>query len=99
MFSILACRKGALYRCAAIAACVSAFLWIPQTQALEAEAGTGTTLTLEQAIRLTLEQNPELRVFEFRDLALAGEAQTANLRPPLELGAELENFAGTGGSS
>lgn len=100
MFSFMVRPKGALYRCVAIIASVSASLWMPLTHALDATPmGTGSVLNLEQAVRWTLEQNPELQVFEFRGLALDGEAQTANLRPPLEVGAELENFAGSGGAS
>jgi len=100
MLSFIVRPKGALYRCVVIAASVSAFLWGSQTHALDAPStGTGSVLNLEQAIRWTLEQNPELQVFEFRDLALDGEVQTANLRPPLEVGVELDNFAGSGVSS
>ena len=41
---------------------------------LAAEDGA---LTLESAMELTLAQNPQLRVFDFRDEALQGQAETA----------------------
>ena len=52
-------------------------------------------ITLASAIQRTLEQNPKLRVFQFRERALQGQAQTANLRPAFELGADIENIAGS----
>ncbi|WGL18463.1 TolC family protein [Microbulbifer bruguierae] len=54
-------------------------------------------LSLQQAIRRTLQRNPSLAVFDFRDRALSGRAQTAALRPAINLDAELENFAGSDG--
>ncbi|MFT6897802.1 MAG: cobalt-zinc-cadmium efflux system outer membrane protein [Paraglaciecola sp.] len=54
-------------------------------------------LTLSDAIRLALAENPSLKVFSFRDDALQGQLQTANLKPAYELGVATENFAGTGG--
>jgi len=53
-------------------------------------------LTLSSAIKYSLEQNPSLRVFEFRNLALDGQGEIANLRPAYEVGFEAENFSGTG---
>ncbi|KGJ89455.1 TolC family protein [Thalassotalea sp. ND16A] len=53
-------------------------------------------LTLSAAIKRTLQQNPALQVFKFRQAALAGQQQTQNLTPGYELGFEIENFAGTG---
>ncbi|WP_299596920.1 TolC family protein [uncultured Microbulbifer sp.] len=55
-------------------------------------------LTLQQAVSRTLERHPALAVFEYRHQSLDGRAQTANLRPALNLDAELENFAGTDGT-
>ena len=60
---------------------------------LAAEDGA---LTLESAMELTLAQNPQLRVFDFRDEALQGQAETAALKPALEIGADIENIVGTG---
>lgn len=57
---------------------------------------TQASLTLPIAIQRTLEQNPTLKVFEFRQSALQGEIETARLKPAYELEFEAENFAGTG---
>lgn len=54
------------------------------------------TLTLSSAIKRTLEHNPQLKVFDFRQVALSGEQQTGALRPVYEMGFEMENFSGTG---
>jgi len=54
------------------------------------------TLSLETAMELTLTQNPQLRVFDFRDEALRGQAETAALKPAIEIGADVENIVGTG---
>jgi cobalt-zinc-cadmium efflux system outer membrane protein len=53
-------------------------------------------LTLTTALQQALDLNPSLRVYPFRDEALAGSALTANLRPAVEVGFEAENFAGSG---
>ena len=55
-----------------------------------------TSLTLPEAIEHTLAKNPELQVFPLREKALQGKAQTEALRPALEAGIEVENFAGSG---
>ena len=38
----------------------------------------------------------QVRGFEFRDEALQGQAETAALKPALEIGADIENIVGTG---
>lgn len=53
-------------------------------------------LTLHAAIKATLEHNPQLAGYEFRTKALAGEQQTAALKPPMKLSTHLENVAGSG---
>jgi len=53
------------------------------------------SLTLGAAISRTIQQNPTLKVFEFRDAAMQGQMQSADLKPALELGVETENFAGS----
>ena len=60
---------------------------------------TEDSLSLPTAIQRTLEQNPTLRVFEFRHTALRGDLETARLTPAYELEFEAENFAGTGSLS
>jgi cobalt-zinc-cadmium efflux system outer membrane protein len=53
-------------------------------------------LTLSEALERTLEHNPELRVFDWREGVLAGKRRMAGLAPGFELGVEAENLAGTG---
>jgi len=53
------------------------------------------TLTLNAALKRTIEQNPSLKVFDFRNTALTGQLDTANLKPAYELGLESENFSGS----
>jgi cobalt-zinc-cadmium efflux system outer membrane protein len=63
---------------------------------LAAHAQTENTLTLQDAIKSTLQYNPQLAGYEFRTKALAGEQQTAALNPQLKLSAHVENIAGSG---
>ncbi|WOH36835.1 TolC family protein [Thalassotalea fonticola] len=60
------------------------------------EQGGTSLLTLSSAIKLTLKENPSLKVFKFKEEALAGQQKTQNLTPGYELGFEIENFAGSG---
>lgn len=53
-------------------------------------------LTLQDAIHATLQHNPQLTAYEFRTKALAGEQQTASLKPQLRLASQVENIAGSG---
>ena len=59
----------------------------------QAEA-TNDSLTLNIALARALEQNPSLKVFDFRNSALSGQIETADLRPAYELSLEAENFSG-----
>jgi len=59
-------------------------------------AQAGNSLTLQDAIKSTLQHNPQLAGYEFRTQALAGEQQTAALKPQLKLSTHLENVAGSG---
>lgn len=54
------------------------------------------SLSLGEATRKTLVNHAALQVFSYREAALMGRRQTSALRPGYELGAELENFAGSG---
>lgn len=65
-----------------------------QISLAQAEA-TNNTLTLNTALKRALEQNPSLKVFDFRNTALTGQLETANLKPAYELGLEAENFSGS----
>jgi cobalt-zinc-cadmium efflux system outer membrane protein len=60
----------------------------PLVQALPA------TLTLADALQRALQQNPSLKVFDFRNSVLNGQLATADLSPAYALSLEAENFAG-----
>ncbi len=60
----------------------------------QAEPETNT-LTLNTALKRATEQNPSLKVFKFRNIALQGQMDTAELQPAYELGIGAENFSGT----
>src|SRR5688572_2162593 len=55
-----------------------------------------TQLTLSEAFTLTLEANPELDIYRFREAAIAGMRTTAGLRPPLQVNGGVEDALGTG---
>lgn len=54
------------------------------------------SLNLNQALRFTLENNPQLYQFKFTEAILKSQRQTSSLRPGLELSAGVENIAGSG---
>lgn len=60
-----------------------------------AAADEAPSLSLRAAIDATLAQNPQLVSYELRHQALAGEQQTAALRPALQVSGEAENLAGS----
>ncbi|HEY6528704.1 MAG TPA: TolC family protein [Cellvibrionaceae bacterium] len=62
----------------------------------ETITASGSKLSLREAITATLAHNPQLSSFQFRRQALAGEMQTAALKPELRLAATAENIAGSG---
>ena len=55
-----------------------------------------TELTLTAATNLVMSKSPELQVYRFRNLSSRGMTQMADQNPALELGLEVENFAGSG---
>ena len=65
---------------------------IPRADAAEALQ----TLTLDQAFARTLESHPDLRQLPVRRAIVAAEAELAAQRPPLVVGASLENALGSG---
>lgn len=70
---------------------------LPLVMPLMAQAKSAEpSITLAQAIEQTLNKNPSLKAFKFRQKALEGQQQTQALTPAYELGFEVENFAGTG---
>lgn len=70
-------------------ACISAAHALPPASARDA-------MGLQDVIKATLVHNPQLAAYGFRVKALAGERQTANLRPELRVVTEFENVAGSG---
>lgn len=59
-------------------------------------AAADQDLSLFDAVRLTLENNPQFRSYQLRSEALTGDLQTARLKPALRASAEVENVFGTG---
>ncbi len=91
--------KG-LHRSAASAVlpCRGAFvLWLLfSTGPLHAAGAYTETLSLREAIDATLRANPQLALYRFREEALGGQRYTANLQPPLQLNAGIEDALGSG---
>ena len=54
------------------------------------------TINLNEAIEMTIENNPELKAFDFRLKAQQGRIQQAGIAPSPELGFLLEDALGTG---
>ncbi|WP_439135891.1 TolC family protein [Pseudomaricurvus sp.] len=74
--------------------CACLLLILPFVGAAQTEA-IQRSITLEQALRKSLNNNPELQMFQWRFKALDGQQQSADLAPPLELGFEAENILGS----
>lgn len=53
-------------------------------------------LTLQDAVKATLQHNPQLAGYAFREQALQGERQTAALKPQFHASTQVENVAGSG---
>lgn len=64
--------------------------------ALIGPAAAADRLTLDDAFARVAQSHPELRLVEARATVLAAERDRAAQRPPLTLGAEVENALGTG---
>lgn len=62
-------------------------------------ASFDSVVTLDEAIALTLERHPALAAADHRARAMAARIRGAALQPPLRVGIELEDFAGTGSVS
>lgn len=67
--------------------CVVGLGWIATAGAADIDLNT--------AIKRTLDHNPELQTFVFKHQQLEGERLNARLRPPLAVGVEIENLAGS----
>ncbi len=53
-------------------------------------------ITLQRAIRLAFERDPQLRLYEVEAETADGQIEQASLRPNPVVGAEFENFLGSG---
>lgn len=69
--------------------------WLLGAHAVQSYA-QGESLSLREAIRHALEENPRFRSFAFRSQAVEGERSTANLKPELRVSGQIENLIGTG---
>ena len=84
---------------AAIALCVPFMansLELENSSAASVLDSANSRLTLSDALRATLAQNPQLVGYQFRTQALAGEQQTAELKPALKFEVDVENVMGSG---
>lgn len=59
-------------------------------------AASGESISLLDAVRLTLENNPQFRTYQLRSDAIAGELRSADQQPEIRVSTELENIIGTG---
>ncbi|MBB5208931.1 TolC family protein [Chiayiivirga flava] len=73
-----------------------AAVWAGLLASCVASAQSPATLRLEDAFERTLSSHPSLQRFALQQDALRAEALTAAQRPPLVVGASLENALGTG---
>jgi cobalt-zinc-cadmium efflux system outer membrane protein len=80
------------------AACMISMLCALLTMSMFAQSADPqlSAITLENALKRTLSNNPELVVFAFKSASLEGESKTANLRSEMSIGVEIENVLGTG---
>jgi outer membrane protein, heavy metal efflux system len=62
----------------------------------QTQAAATDLLTLREAITATLATNPGLALYPFRAAAIAGQRQTANLAPPLQVNGAIEDALGSG---
>lgn len=69
---------------------------LPFPSAIAQDAIAGQDISLAQAIRLTLDNNPQFRTYQLRSDALLGELDSAEQKPAMRLNTEIENVLGTG---
>lgn len=74
---------------------VISFSWLWGAYALQSYA-QDDSLSLRDAIRQTLNENPQFKSFEFRTQAMEGEKAIANLKPALRVSGQVEDLIGTG---
>lgn len=70
-------------------------LWLVSAS-VAAKPDPASPLTLSEAIAMVLERNPQLQAAEFDARAAAARIRQQRQTTPWSVGAELENFAGTG---
>lgn len=75
-------------------AIVLALTVLPWSSAFAAE--NSHRLTLAEASRRTLQQNPALQVFQWRMKVIDGQRETVDQAPAYRLGVEAENIGGSG---
>lgn len=73
--------------------CAMTFLLVAFTGA---SAALGDPLTLERAVTAAVRHNPDVATLPLQRSVLEARGQQMALRPPVEVGAELENVLGTG---
>lgn len=78
-------------KCLAIISCIVALL-----AATRIYAASDESISLLDAVRLTLENNPQFRTYQIRGDAIAGELQSADQKPAIRASTEIENVIGTG---
>lgn len=75
----------------------AAFIFVAAiTSSMTTAQSNNQRLSLQQAIEKTLQQNPQLHQFKLRKEGVLSQRQTASLSPTMNLGIEIENFAGSG---
>ncbi len=74
-----------------VAACLAGLLVVLPASASQ----DNKALNLQEAVKSTLAKNPDLNVFQFRQEALNGQLQTAQLKPGFELSVSADNVAGS----
>lgn len=85
------------YACSLKAYAFTVLLLIISNTAAAVDANQqAVALTLNQAIKKTLTNNPQLHEFYYREQVLVGESKTARLTSGYSVDAEVENFLGTG---
>ncbi|MFC0154096.1 TolC family protein [Xanthomonas dyei] len=75
-------------------AALAAFAVVPC--AMAQDVPPQTVLTLDDAIARVAAKHPDLRLADGQQAVLTAEAQRDALRPPLRIGAEIENVFGSG---
>lgn len=70
--------------------------WICSAQALAETPVHAHALSLKSALKRTLERNPQLHQYTFREQGLLAQKDSMSLTPAISIGLELENFGGSG---